>query len=806
MERYICIHGHFYQPPRENPWLEEVELQDSAYPYHDWNERICAQCYAPNAVSRILDSEQRIIQIVNNYSKISFNFGPTLLSWLERHRPDTYEAVLEADRMSMERFSGHGSALAQAYNHMILPLANSRDKITQVLWGIADFKSRFRREPEGMWLPETAVDVETLEILAQEGIRFTILAPGQGRRVRERDSRLSWQSVEDSRIDPSTSYLCELPSGRSICLFFYDGPISREIAFGGLLNSGEFLADRLMDAFADQRTWPQLVHVAVDGETFGHHQRMGDMALAYCLYVIELRNQVQLTNYGEFLEKHPPIHVVEIIENSSWSCVHGVERWREDCGCNSGMHLGWHQAWRRPLRESLDWLRDKAGEVFEELGSCFRKSPWEARDGAISLILNRSRENVDRWLSEHAVEGLTPADKIKVLQLIEMQRNALLMYTSCGWFFDEVSGIETVQILQYAAKVVQYLEQLPGGFVEQQFVSKLERVPSNLLGNAAQVYEKFVKPARLDLLRVGVHYAVSSLFEDYPRDTGIYCYTVQRIAHDVYEAGKLRLAVGRIRVSSDITWNEEILSYGVLHLGDHNINGGVRVFQGDAAYGEMEQEIRWAFDRADVPEVIRLMDKHFGVNNFSLWHLFRDEQRKVINQILDLAYKDAEISYRRILEANHAIMNFLQDLSAPLPELFTTAAERIINLDVIGLFEREELDVGKLENLIGMAGRWQLKLNRELIGFRASQWLTSAMERLQEDPRMENLDITGAVLRSLKAQNIDLDLWMAQNIYFSMGESMYREMKSGPSAVTEDALNWAAAFEELGNQLRVHIM
>ncbi|MCL6482072.1 MAG: DUF3536 domain-containing protein, partial [Firmicutes bacterium] len=375
MERYICIHGHFYQPPRENPWLEAIEQQDSAYPYHDWNERITAECYAPNAASRILDSEGRIVRIVNNYARISFNFGPTLLAWMEQHAQETYRAVLEADRESRERFGGHGSALAQAYNHLIMPLANSRDKRTQIRWGIHDFVHRFGRRPEGMWLPETAVDLETLELMAEQGIRFTILEPGQARRVRPIGGR-TWRDVAGGRIDPTTAYRLRLKSGHSICLFFYDGPIARAVAFEGLLARGENFANRLVSAFNDSRSWAQLVHIATDGETYGHHHLYGDMALAYALQYLEEHRLARLTNYGQYLELHPPTQEVEIFENTSWSCAHGVERWRSDCGCNTGGHPGWNQAWRAPLREALDWLRDTLAPRYEKHAGALLRDPW----------------------------------------------------------------------------------------------------------------------------------------------------------------------------------------------------------------------------------------------------------------------------------------------------------------------------------------------------------------------------------------------------------------------------------------------
>ena len=238
MEKYVCIHGHFYQPPRENPWLEYVEVQDSAAPYHDWNERITAECYGRNATARILNHEGRIEKIVNNYSRISFNFGPTLLSWMRDQIPWVHDAIVEADRQSRKRYSGHGSAIAQVYNHMILPLANPRDKLTQVIWGIRDFEFRFGRRPEGMWLSETAADIETLDAMAQSGIRFTILSPYQASKVRELGKR-NWRDVNGGRVDPTVPYRVNLPGGRSIAVFFYDGPVSRAVYFERLLDSGE---------------------------------------------------------------------------------------------------------------------------------------------------------------------------------------------------------------------------------------------------------------------------------------------------------------------------------------------------------------------------------------------------------------------------------------------------------------------------------------------------------------------------------------------------------------------------------------
>ncbi|MGE0407321.1 MAG: DUF3536 domain-containing protein, partial [Candidatus Korobacteraceae bacterium] len=509
MDRYLCIHCHFYQPPRENPWLEEVELQDSAYPYHDWNERITAECYAPNSASRILGGSGRISKIVNNYSRISFNFGPTLLSWMERHARETYERILEADVLSQQHFSGHGSAVAQAYNHMILPLANRRDKHTQIFWGIRDFRHRFQRDPEGMWLPETAVDMETLDVMAEQGIRFTILAPHQAKQVRARHTRQPWRSVEGGNIDPTRPYLVQTRAGRKIAVFFYDGPFSRAVAVDKRLSRGENCALRLISGFDNERNWAQLMHIATDGETYGHHHAHGDMALAYALEYVESRNLAQITNYGEFLEKFPPVMEAEIIDRTAWSCAHGVGRWESDCGCNSGGSPGWSQKWRAPLREALDWLRDDLTPQYQKSARQLLKHPLKARDAYISVVLDRSPENVDRYLAEHALRPLNPEEQVRALRLLEMQRYLMLMYTSCGWFFDELTGIETVQVMQYAGRALQLGQELFGDHREQEFLGRLSQAVSNLpeLGNGAEVYARFVKPAMVNLLGVMAHYA-----------------------------------------------------------------------------------------------------------------------------------------------------------------------------------------------------------------------------------------------------------------------------------------------------------
>ena len=807
MERYICIHGHFYQPPRENPWLEAIELQDAAYPYHDWNERITAECYAANSVSRILNAEDQIVKLANNYAKISFNFGPTLLSWLEQNAPGVYQAILEADVESRKSFSGHGSAMAQAYNHVILPLANRRDRHTQILWGIRDFERRFKRAPEGMWLPETAADIETLEVLAELGIRFTILAPHQARRVRRIGAR-AWRDVSGARIDPTQAYEQRLPSGRKIALFFYDGPVSRAVAFEGLLSRGDHFANRLLGAFSDQRDWSQLVHIATDGESYGHHHRFGDMALAYALNYIESNGLARLTNYGEYLARHPPRYEVEIIEKTSWSCFHGIDRWWSNCGCNSGGHPDWNQQWRTPLRNALDWLRDEVASPFEDKGLEFFKDPWEARNAYISVVQDRSVENIQRFSARTAVRPLDDAAQITALKLLELQRHAMLMYTSCGWFFDELSGIETVQVIQFAGRAVQLAHELFGDSLEAQFVERLAPAKSNLPehGDGRQIYEKFVRPAMVDWERVGAHYAVSSLFESYPEQTKIYCFTAERGDYHLLEAGIARMAVGRVKLTSEITRESAVLSFGAVHMGDHNVNGGVRKFPGHDEYEALSQEAAEPFMRADFAEVIRIVDRHFGESTYSVRSLFRDEQRKVLDVILASTLGEAEMLYRQIYEHRAPMMRFLTSLGIPLPKAFQTAAELVMNGYVRRALEQEEIDTERVKGLFETAHVEGVALDTATLEFAYRHNLERMTERLVEDPMAESslrqLDTAASLLWSLP---FGVDLWRVQNAYYRLLETVYPTMRDRKARGDEMAQAWVECFETLGKKLAVRV-
>jgi alpha-amylase/alpha-mannosidase (GH57 family) len=803
---YVCIHGHFYQPPRENPWLEAIELQESAAPYHDWNERIAAECFEPNAAARILDGEGQIIKIVNNYARISFNFGPSLLSWLEHQAPRVYQAILDADQKSRETFSGHGSAIAQAYNHMILPLANRRDKYTQVVWGIRDFEHRFGRRPEGMWLPETAVDLETLNIMAELGLRFTILAPHQARRVRRIGGR-AWRDVEGGRIDPKMAYRCRLSSRRAINLFFYDGPVSGAVAFEKLLDNGEHFAQRLLGLFTEQPAASQLAHIATDGETYGHHHRFGEMGLAYALHYIESNRLAQITNYGEYLERHPPTHEVEIIERTAWSCAHGVERWRSNCGCNTGR--GWSQEWRTPLREALDWLRDGLASRYEQEAAKFLKHPWAARDAYISVVLDRSPENVQSFLAGHALQALTQAEETVVLKLLEMQRHAMLMYTSCGWFFDELSGIETVQVMQYAGRMIQLAGEIFGESVEPTFLEKLVAAKSNISEHhhGAGIYQKFVKPAVVDLLRLGAHYAISSLFSPYESGARIYCYRVVNEDYRRMEIGRRKLVVGRARFTSEITKESKMLIFSAFHLGDHNVTGGVREDLAEEAYQQLNSGVSEAFSRTDIPEVIRILDHCFDKETYSLGSLFRDEQHRILNLVLESRLAEVENIHEQIYVDHAPLIQYVLGLDTSLPKVFLHSVEFTLNNRLRRALREVDLDVARIQALLAEARLLRVGLDANTLEYTLRKRLEESAAELQANPHalscLLRLEILIDVARALP---FEVDLSKAQNVCYELLETIYPGQQQQAELQDLEASQWIEHLGLLAEKLRVRTL
>ena len=806
-KRFVCIHGHFYQPPRENPWLETVETQDSAAPYHDWNERICSECYATNGAARVVNSKNKITRIVNNYARISFNFGPTLLSWLKENAPRTYRMILDGERRSRKNFNGHSSAMAQVYNHVIMPLANRRDKITQIRWGIADYQHHYGVAPEGMWLAETAVDSESLELMAQHGIKFTVLAPHQCKRIRSlpngdsaADNNAGWTSTPNATVDTTRPYLIQFESGVSMAIFFYDGPASRAIAFEGLLNSGENFSARLKAAFRDAPQ-AQLSHVATDGESYGHHHKHGEMALAYALRLLEQDKAVKLANYGSFLAQFPPEFECQINENTSWSCAHGVERWRSDCGCSGGKP-GWNQAWRKPLRQALDELRDGLAPLTEKVGGDLFNDVWAARDGYINVVLDRNPESISNFLIEHQVRPLDADASVHALELMEMQRHAQLMYTSCGWFFDDISGIETVQIIAYAARVLQLAQRLFGSdavALEAAFLARLGQARSNLpaAGDGGKIYPDKVGRLQLGLEQVVAHYAISSIFSSFSDETELFCYNVRRISYEIFSSGRGRLAIGRVHIASDVTGRQGNYSFAVLHFGDQNITAAVKAYNADESEA-FEKFVRQTAEyvlRADFPQVIRLLDSYYGHVDYSLTSLFTDEQRRIVQVILNSTLRDIEKSMTGIYEDHASLLHFLSQAGLPKPPALTLAAGFAINAGIRRALEADPIDQASLRSFLSLAKADGVPLETATLSYIADQQMKRAMiELLMSSGSPEMLERALTLARVYSELPFDLNLWQAQNIWY---EILRTSSYALTSLTPEDRPHWEKAFKEL---------
>jgi len=802
MERFVCVHGHFYQPPRENPWLEAVQVEDSAYPYHDWNERITAECYAPNASARILDDAGLIARIVNNYAAISFDFGPTLLAWLERSAPDVYARVIEADRLGGERFSGHGGAMAQAYNHMILPLANARDRHTQVAWGVYDFVHRFGRAPEGMWLPEAAVDMASLDALAQAGIRFTVLSPYQLARVRPVGAS-AWTEVGPDGADPSQPYRVALPSGRQIAVFLYDGPLSQAIAFGGLLHDGAHLAERLVAGVRAAAAGPRLASVATDGETYGHHHRHGEMALAFALERIEAAGLARVTTYAEHLARlGAPALEAQIRPDSSWSCAHGVERWRADCGCSTGAQPTWTQGWRRALREALDDLRDRVGPRFEAQAGALLADPWRARDAYIEVVLDRSPETVDRFLAAQARTALDPDARVRALKLLELQRHAMLMYTSCGWFFDDIAGLEAVQVLRYAGRVVHLARDLFGVDLEGALLERLAQARGNRpeAPDGRQVYLSSVRPAMVSLTEVGAHVALTELFVD-ERPGGadgrrVYCYEVTRREPVLERAGGMRLSAGALTVRSAVTLEAADLFYGVAHLGDHNVVGGVRPLAPGETWQALVEGLAEPFRRAHLAELVRAMDRVFGARTYTLADLFRDEQRQVIGRVVAAAEEEAAAAYGQIYEHHAALMRYLAQADAALPAGFAPAAAFVLGQRLRQALGTRPLDLDGILALWAEARSWGVRVDEAGLRYTLERTLDAIAGDLATAPADAGvLAEVGDATRLTARLPLAPDMRALQNAYWAIAWA-------GPTAV---APAHAAHLAALGPSLGVAV-
>ena len=775
-KKYLTIHGHFYQPPRENPWLEAIELQDSALPFHDWNERINKECYNPNSVSKIVDSRNRILDIVNNYEHISFNFGPTLLSWMEQFAPLTYERIIKADIESIAEHDGHGNAMAQVYNHIIMPLANENDKITQVKWGIKDFEYRFGRKPEGMWLAETAVDDDTLRVLEENGIKFTVLSPYQALKIRKEDDK-DWTDVSWGNIDPARSYRYYIKSapGKFIDLFFYDGAISRSVAFDELLKDGNKFAKRLRDGVSDCRDYPQLIHIATDGESYGHHTKFGDMALAYVLQIKAKEEGFTITNYGEYLENCRSDYEVDIKQASSWSCFHGVGRWKEDCGCSTGGHPGWNQKWRKPLRDALDYLRDELAKLFETEGpKYFNKNCWDVRNNYIDVILDRSSLSVNKFHKENFLPDLSDEDKVKAMELLEIQRQAQLMYTSCGWFFSEISGIETVQIMKYAARAMQLAAVFTKKDFETRFTEILSEAKSNITeyGTGRDIFNNFVKPSIVTTKQVASLWAISSLYQDFEDEEDVYCYSVTRDDYQKVQKGNSNFVVGHIELRSRITLQKSNLMFALMQYSGGDFHCAIKEYSDDFEYNKMKNDLIKTFMLNPLTEIIRALDENFGKDYFTLKDIFIEERRKILQRLLkDKMEKFAQI-YQDMYDEGKGSIYHMQTLGLAIPDEFKIAAEYALSrkfneliADSNGFVEpavlQQAMDINFEAKSMG------IKLDKQPSNNIFSKKIRQNINRLAYSFEIQQADVVLELFEYIEKLELEVDISEAQNIFFS---------------------------------------
>ena len=504
---YFTIHGHFYQPPRENPWSGVIENQPSARPFHDWNERIASECYSPNSASRILSASGRIHDVVNNYDFMSFNMGPTLMGWIRTNTPETYRRIQEADKRSIERL-GHGNAIAQVYNHIIMPLASAEDKRTQIRWGIEDFKFHYGRMPEAMWLAETAINFETVVELIKAGIKYTILSPTQADSFRKFGD-VEWTGCANTDIDTTRPYRIfpRDKDGNIVCdghldVFFYNPWLSSAVGFEHLLRDAGTFGRRIADAWDPNREEPQLVSIGTDGESYGHHEPFGDMCAAWLYNRYAPENNMVPVNYGWFLEKFPPKHEVLLknfySEGCAWSCAHGVGRWYRDCGCSTGGGPDWNQKWRGPLRDAFNHLKKLADDIFvREFERISSVNPWEARNNYVqTLVAPEDESRRTKFLKETLLHPENEKDCAKAIRLMEIQKFCLFSFTSCGWFFNDIEGLEPVQNMRYALRAMELLEPfLPFGHnIKSEVLSILGRATSNEhKWNGAEVFTRYAE-------------------------------------------------------------------------------------------------------------------------------------------------------------------------------------------------------------------------------------------------------------------------------------------------------------------------
>jgi alpha-amylase/alpha-mannosidase (GH57 family) len=785
----LVIHGHFYQPPRENPWTDHIEHQPGAHPFPNWNERITSECYRPNAFARIVDNYGRVERIVNNYSLINFNFGPTLLAWLERFHPATYARILEADRASRRERGGHGNAIAQGYHHAILPLSNERDRRTEIRWGLTDFRHRFGREPESLWLPETACNDATLGALIDEGLKYVILSPFQAERVRPTGGE-AWLSVIDGQLDTTIPYryLHRDGSGRSLAIFFYDGGLAKAIAFDGALASSHMLLERFERKAREggrsngDGAGGRLVHVATDGESYGHHFKFGDRCLAYALEVEAAARGLRVTNYGEFLEANEPRFEVEIKagaegEGTAWSCAHGVGRWTRDCSCHASAPEGWNQKWRTPLRAALNYIRDEAARAYAEQGGELFGDPWGARDDYAEVLVDARRDRRAEFLARQARRPLSEAEGRRALTLLELQRSSLLMFTSCGWFFNDISGIETVQVLKYAARAMDFMEELELPSAREGFLERLAAAQSNVRkhGNGADIFRQQVERVRVAPSRIAASLAISSLMDRSEQDGEVagHAFTLTDFRQERH--GRLALATGRIVLETLSTGKRLDFAVAAMHVGDVDFYCVLKEYPAGEVFRAATENLWSQFRTGSVPTLLRLMQEEFGPSEFGLEHLLPEGRQRIYEIVFGRMVGRFSEQYEYLYEENRRNIEMLQQAGFHLPKELRAAAEFTITRRLereMQKFEQQN-DRAAFREALQIAGevaRLGYRLDRTSMRRKFETLIVATVRAAVGDPDPETYEAALALIDLAGELNLHANLERAQEIVYEASQ------------------------------------
>ena len=822
-KQYVTIHGHFYQPPRENPWTEAIERQESAAPFHDWNVRIASECYTPNAFSRILDHEFRIKDIVNNYQKISFNYGPTLLSWLQEKANDTYQAILHADKKSVELYSGHGNAIAQGYNHIILPLANARDKFTQINWGMTDFEFRFQRKSESIWLPETAVNYATLDLLANFSFKYIILSPYQANRVQPLNPTRQdqWLDVAAGNINTRQPYRCYLinskgnkDKSRYIDIFFYHGELSRGVGFEHYLRDSKKFAAQIQKAFNPTSQKNQLVSVCTDGESYGHHEPFGDMGLAHLLHIEAEKRGMQVTNYGEFLENNPPQWEVELKqgpngEGTAWSCFHGVGRWYRDCGCHTGGPLEWNQKWRFHLREALNQLRDDLIYLFEEEATSCLKDGWEAREDYIQIILQREPKTIQDFLDRHTLGPLDDRKKVNILNLMEMQRHAMLMYTSCGWFFNDISGLETVQILRYAGQAIEIARYFGNDELEKKFLSRLKYAKSNMpeYKNGAKIYETRVKPSIVNFPKVVNHYAILSSVKQFKATQSIYHFNITRLDKTDVTSNQRSCTIGRVQVTSGITQESRQYVYLLSKADNLRFACHVKPLQNGKKYDQLKSDVlNVAYEKRQ--HFNRYLQEYWGEFQFSLKDVLFDAREDFFQIIFNDRAENFHQAFSKLYEDNKDLLYTMKEIGIPIPNELKIPAETILSAQLIHEIEKSHQDFDSkfykiALGIVEKADRFGFQLNKEVPEKIFNQILEKRIKQLYQNPEFQNCREINEILEITRNLRIRINETLLQNFTFAILKEKLPKLIDDIIAnnTLDDRFQLATSLIQMGFQL-----